>query len=392
MREYIDRCDSVLQGGTDDDAEALVNEIVSVFASSINQLKTGLDLYSPSMFGTIGGYTVQSSPTDYFSDLRKLRGKLNVEVAKLPKSVQKLVTQEHGFLEGMKPYKIFISHSSKDKPYVEKIVEFLEDIGLGESQIFCSSVHGYGIPLSENIYDFLRGQFEDNNIHVIFVLSENYYQSVASLNEMGAAWVLRNRYTSILLPGFNYSEIAGAIDPRDIALKLDASDDEVNQRLLELDEMLSDEFHLSKIALPKWERIRKRFKDAIQAVAAEDSKEEISVAIPEHAVRPRIIDGAELSGDAQMLLAYAGAGDTGKVIISKTISGTFVSTDGRNFVGEGSPREQARWLAAVEELEKCKLITADTYKRDMFSLRYDAFHISDELRKIIKIPEHRSNE
>lgn len=218
--------------------------------------------------------------------------------------------------------------------------------------------------------------------------SENYYQSVASLNEMGAAWVLLNKYTSILLPGFNYSEINGAIDPRDIALKLDADEDEVNQRLLELCDMLSDEFQLNRIALPKWERIRSRFKDAIHKVAAEVSSDESSVEIPERAIKTRNIGGAELSGDAQILLAYAGTDDIGKVIISKTLSGTFVSTGGRNFVGEGSPREQARWLAAVEELEKCKLIKADTYKRDIFSLTYEAFHISDELRKTIKVPEH----
>lgn len=379
LQRYIDKCEDILRSGDANAAHLLISEIVSVFASSIDRLKSGLDSYAPGIsFGEASSYPTS---TDYIADIRKLKGKLEVELEK-----EGIVHMEN------KPYKVFISHSSKDKLYVEKIVEFLEGIGLGESQIFCSSVHGYGIPLSENIYDFLRRQFEDNNLHVIFVLSENYYQSVASLNEMGAAWVLRNKYTSILLPGFNYSEIAGAIDPRDIALKLDASDDEVNQRLLELKEMLTEEFHLTQTPFPKWERIRKRFKDAIHTAAVEDSKEELPAEIPKRAVKPRVLSGIELSEDAQLLLAYASAGEMGKVVVSKSVVGTIVSAGGRNFVGDGSAREQARWLAALDELEKSKLITADSNVRDMFSLSYDAFHISDELRKTIKIPEHRPNE
>ena len=34
--------------------------------------------------------------------------------------------------------KIFISHSTKDKPYVEKIVALLDDMGLDQTQLFCS--------------------------------------------------------------------------------------------------------------------------------------------------------------------------------------------------------------------------------------------------------------
>lgn len=106
------------------------------------------------------------------------------------------------------------SHASKDKNYVVKLVEFLEDLGVGEKDLLCSSVDGYGIPMDENIYDYLQKQFQENNLHVIFVLSENYYKSVACLNEMGAAWVLRQKYSTILLPGFKYEKIDGAIDSR----------------------------------------------------------------------------------------------------------------------------------------------------------------------------------
>ena len=47
--------------------------------------------------------------------------------------------------------KIFISHATKDKDYVSALVNLLEDMGLRERQIFCSSASGYGIPLDEDI-------------------------------------------------------------------------------------------------------------------------------------------------------------------------------------------------------------------------------------------------
>ena len=37
--------------------------------------------------------------------------------------------------------KIFISHATKDKDYVAALVNLLEDIGLRESQVFCSSAY-----------------------------------------------------------------------------------------------------------------------------------------------------------------------------------------------------------------------------------------------------------
>nr|WP_187307761.1 hypothetical protein [Ruminococcus sp. AF46-10NS] len=50
------------------------------------------------------------------------------------------------------------------------------------------------------------------------MLSDNYYSSVACLNEMGATWVLKKEYRSILLPGL-IQKIEGAINPNKIANK-----------------------------------------------------------------------------------------------------------------------------------------------------------------------------
>ena len=115
--------------------------------------------------------------------------------------------------------KVFISHASKDIAAVKRIVELLELIGFDKSNMFCSSIEPYGIPTGMDIYDYLQKQFRNFDLHVIFVLSDNYYNSAACLNEMGAAWVLSCSKTVMLLPGFNFSDIDGAINPRKIAIQ-----------------------------------------------------------------------------------------------------------------------------------------------------------------------------
>lgn len=51
--------------------------------------------------------------------------------------------------------KIFISHSMDGRPIVEKFVTMLEQMGVKQDQLFCSSIAGYGIPQGAgDLYDF----------------------------------------------------------------------------------------------------------------------------------------------------------------------------------------------------------------------------------------------
>lgn len=154
--------------------------------------------------------------------------------------------QKRGEKMVTKKPKVFISHSSKDKRYIKALHELFEDIGLDETQMFCSSIPEYGIPLDEDIYGYLITQFQKYDLHVIFVLSKNYYESPACLNEMGASWILQNQYTTILLPNFEFFEIAGAVNPRKIGLKLDSDEHEVKTRLDQLRNILTAEFELPR--------------------------------------------------------------------------------------------------------------------------------------------------
>lgn len=165
--------------------------------------------------------------------------------------------------------KIFISHSSKDKDYVTRIVSLLDDMGLHPGQIFCSSLPGYDIPIDINIFDYLRAQFREFSLHVMIIHSDNYYQSSVSLNEMGAAWVLRSNCTSFLLPGFQFDQMTGVVNSDTIAIKLDSDETEVKDKLNQFYSTIATEFSVAKKPDIIWEQKRNSFITGIKSVTAE---------------------------------------------------------------------------------------------------------------------------
>lgn len=114
--------------------------------------------------------------------------------------------------------RIFISHAHHDQAYVKELVDIIKAVGY-KGELICSSYPGHDLPQDVNIYDYLREQLQ-HKVWVVYILSKNYYQSAACLNEMGATWVLQRHYTTILLPNFEFSSITGALDPRRSAFKI----------------------------------------------------------------------------------------------------------------------------------------------------------------------------
>lgn len=153
--------------------------------------------------------------------------------------------------------KVFISHSSKDSNVVEEIIEILESIGLNSTQIFCSSFKGYGIDLGENFLTRLRNEL-NQNILVIFMLSNNFYESPICLCEMGATWVKTNFHIPILIPPFSFNEIKGVF-PLTQGLKVNDA-----EALNQLKDQIEQVFELENtLTFSTWERKRNRILDRI---------------------------------------------------------------------------------------------------------------------------------
>lgn len=228
------------------------------------------DIYDRTKDSYVWHLTISSSVLNKFGQkgynewnlFNELKGSLKA----LCKNIDKYYPQTEGEFEvkemtSTKPAMIFISHSSKDIRYVKPFVDLLADIGL-TNNLFCSSVPDYGIPLNENIYDYLSSMFQKNDLYVLFMLSDNYYSSSACLNEMGAAWVLKSDYTSILLPGYEYQKINGAVDPYKIGLKLDDNEESLKKKLGELKNIMVNKFGITVPDI-RWETKRNEFITAI---------------------------------------------------------------------------------------------------------------------------------
>lgn len=139
--------------------------------------------------------------------------------------------------------KIFITHSSKNKFYGDKLVDLLRNVGIKENEIIFTSNIAYGIPVGHNIFNWLKTQITEKPF-VVYLLSEEYYQSIACLNEMGAAWIIENKHVAIFTPNFNLSSKefqSGALDPREIGFYI--NDEE---RILSFLHLISKDFEISK--------------------------------------------------------------------------------------------------------------------------------------------------
>lgn len=159
---------------------------------------------------------------------------------------------------------LFISHSSADEGIASALVSMLRTLGFNKQNLFCSSVPGYDIAEGEDIYDNLATKFTEYDIYVIFLLSKNYYDSVACLNEMGATWVLKTKYSTIICPGFDVPDIKGAINPRKMAVMLGDSK-RVNGKLNQLKDHLIEFFHLPGVEDDTiWENDRNEFLKSIE--------------------------------------------------------------------------------------------------------------------------------
>lgn len=168
---------------------------------------------------------------------------------------------------------LFISHAEKDSAMVERFVDLLYDIGIPEESMFCSSISEIGVPIKENIYEYLRNLLDSEQVIPIFLLSDNYYSSAACLNEMGAAWMKQKDYYLFLLPGFEYAQIRGAINPARRGISLGYKSERELQNLKgDLNQFRESAIQLLHLNIERykfWEKKRDAFIGDIQRLKME---------------------------------------------------------------------------------------------------------------------------
>lgn len=142
--------------------------------------------------------------------------------------------------------KILLSHSSKNIKYGHAIRDLLMDIGLRKEQLIYTSHALHKIPEGERIFDYLKQNMQ-KHILVIYLISNEYMESAACLNEMGAAWIIENDYVSMYTPDFDFNNSQYhncAIDTKKMGIVL-KNDNQCKMGMVELKEKLINKFGLT---------------------------------------------------------------------------------------------------------------------------------------------------
>jgi len=106
---------------------------------------------------------------------------------------------------------IFISHSSSDKIFVEKLIELLRSsLNISTQRIRCSSVDGYRLSVGVNTDEQLRKEVDDAEI-LIGVITPSSMKSAYVLFELGARWGAKKKMFPVLACGADPSILGGPL-------------------------------------------------------------------------------------------------------------------------------------------------------------------------------------
>lgn len=106
---------------------------------------------------------------------------------------------------------VFVSHASRDIKLAESLIQLFEGgIGLSPTQIFCSSFDEQGIPGGSDWHKTIKDELRQAKV-IVSLVSMNYYSSVYSLCEFGAAWISDKQIIPLLVPPLDYGNLKGPL-------------------------------------------------------------------------------------------------------------------------------------------------------------------------------------
>ena len=244
----------------------------------------------------------------------------------------------------IKPKKIFISHSHKDGEFAMALVDLLHDIGFDYEEIFCSSAPACSIPEGKTIFDEIRAQFEKYDLFVIFIHSPRFYASHMSMNEMGAAWVLRTDYSSFLTKDMTTDLMKEAV-VRDDRIYIQIGDKQAQYRLNELHERILKFFDKPAVKLNAWMQDSAKFLEKVENLSYPDVLPNLSMNNDEILSKDdqnRLKSWVDSGDDTMFFCEYLGGG------------GSVVLGDVECLLR--TPREKAEWRSFFKRLQAQGLV------------------------------------
>lgn len=254
------------------------------------------------------------------------------------------VQQPSSSKKNRKP-KIFISHSSKDKDFVDSLIDLFEKYGFDENDIFCSSIPNYWVGLQKDFCTVIKEQFDLYNLYVIFIHSPRFYDSPVSMNEMGAAWVLQKDYYSILTSDMDYNMMSGVVSNREIAIKV--NDKDAKERLTELFKSLIEIFNKKPLDI-KWERNRDKFLKEVNSIRYNSVPQKGTQALKNN-------EAITFSKEEESIMQTWVSGEDSEMEVVATSDGTIIIL-GETQYPVSSNKELVRWRDFFDRLETQGLV------------------------------------
>lgn len=107
--------------------------------------------------------------------------------------------------------KIFISHSSEDSGIAESLADlFHTALNLSKTEIRCTSVDGYRLPVGVNTDEQLRREVLDSPV-LVGLISHHSFESAFVLFELGARWGKNAFLAPVLVPGVSADILKGPL-------------------------------------------------------------------------------------------------------------------------------------------------------------------------------------
>lgn len=114
---------------------------------------------------------------------------------------------------------IFLSHAVADTKLAKLLTDFLKEaIGVPHDEIFCSSVEGHGVPMTEDFNKYMKEEIQQPEL-VFLLMTPSYMESAFCLMELGAAWAKSHKTLPIVVPPVAFGEVTktlGLIQALDI--------------------------------------------------------------------------------------------------------------------------------------------------------------------------------
>ncbi len=119
--------------------------------------------------------------------------------------------------------KVFVSHAVSDKALVDGFIDLLDTgTALNQTDMFCSSVSGLGVPNYREFVGDIKHRLEEAQL-VVMVLSPAFLKSSFCNCELGAAWFANKECFILLVPPLKLEDAKGVLTGMHVGMITDAA-------------------------------------------------------------------------------------------------------------------------------------------------------------------------